>query len=339
MELSESLKKAMKDVEKVYGPSAIVFDESPTNDSDVVVPTGIAAVDAATGRGGIPEGIVVEMYGPYSCGKSTLALKIVANAQRLGKRCAYIDAEYGLDRHYAESLGVVWAELGKNYPACGEQALDVLRVLVESGEYGLVVVDSVAALVPQAQLEGAMEDAQMGAQARLMSKALGSLAAKIARNKATVIFINQIRMKIGVMFGNPEVTPGGNALKFYSAMRIDVRRTPIKRGDDVTGQNIRVKFVKNKCARPFLCGEFDLYFDTGIAHEESLLKTAVAYGLVEKKGTHFSMGETSLGQGKKCLVGRKDSPEYVTLHEALYAKLYARSLPISLVDVDEEVPE
>lgn len=336
MQLSETLKKSLKEVEKCYGPSAIILEEPEMDQSSTVVPIGIPSVDAATGRGGIPEGIVVEMYGPYSCGKSTLALKVVANAQKMGKKCAYIDAEYGLDRPYAESLGVCWNDLAKTYPSCGEQAMDVLRVLVESGDYAVIIVDSVAALVPQAQLEGAMEDAQMGAQARLMSKALGSLAAKISKTKTTVLFINQIRMKIGVMYGNPETTPGGNALKFYSAMRIDVRRTPIKHKDDVLGQTIKVKFVKNKCARPFLTGEFDLLFDSGIAEEESLLKTALAYGLVTKAGTHYSFGDLPLGQGKKCLVGKKDSELYKNLNNSLYDKLYSRALPTSLGEADED---
>ena len=264
------------------------------------IPTGSIGLDLALGVGGIPRGRVTEIYGPESGGKTTLALHVVAEAQRLGGTAAYIDAEHALDPLYAARLGVNVDDLLISQPDTGEQALDIAEMLVRSGAIDIVVVDSVAALVPRAELEGEMGDAHVGMQARLMSQALRKLTASISRSKTAVIFINQLREKIGIMFGNPETTPGGRALKFYSSVRLDVRRIDsIKQGSDVVGNRVRVKVVKNKVAPPFRQVEFDHMYSEGISREGGLLDVGLEMGLVEKSGAWFTYGSARLGQGRE----------------------------------------
>jgi len=265
-----------------------------------VIPTGSLSLDLALGLGGIPRGRVIEIYGPESSGKTTLALHIVAEAQKMGGSAAFIDAEHALDVTYARNLGVKTDELLISQPDSGEQALEICEVLVRSGAVDVVVVDSVAALVPRAEIEGDMGDSHMGLQARLMSQALRKLTGSINRSRTAVIFINQIRMKIGVMFGNPETTPGGNALKFYATMRMDIRRIgAIKEGDQVKGNRTRVKIVKNKMAPPFRQVEFDIMFGEGISRHGDLLDLGVEQGVIDKSGAWFSYKKDRLGQGRE----------------------------------------
>jgi len=264
------------------------------------IPTGSIALDIALGVGGVPRGRITEIYGPESGGKTTLALHIVAEAQRLGGTAAYIDAEHALDPLYAARLGVNVNDLLVSQPDSGEQALDIAEMLVRSGAVDIVVVDSVAALVTRAEIEGDMGDSHPGTQARLMSQALRKLTSSIARSKTCCIFINQLREKIGVMFGNPEVTPGGRALKFYSSVRLEVRRVDsIKQGSDVVGNRVKVKVVKNKVAPPFRTIEFDLMYSEGISKEGNLIDVGLEMGIVEKSGAWFNYGATRLGQGKE----------------------------------------
>lgn len=264
------------------------------------IPSGSISLDLALGIGGVPRGRIIEVYGPESSGKTTLTLHIVANAQRAGGTAAFIDAEHALDPEYAKRLGVNIDDLLISQPDNGEQALDIVETLVSSGEISVIVVDSVAALVPKAEIEGEMGDSHMGRQARLMSQALRKLTAIIARSNCTVIFINQIRMKIGVMFGNPETTTGGNALKFYSSVRIEVRRAAqIKKGEEVVGNRVKVKIVKNKVAPPFKTAEFDIMYNEGISASGDILDTAVKYEVVSKKGNSYSFGEIKLGVGRE----------------------------------------
>ncbi|PIP28547.1 MAG: recombinase RecA [Candidatus Moranbacteria bacterium CG23_combo_of_CG06-09_8_20_14_all_35_22] len=264
------------------------------------IPTGAISLDIALGIGGIPRGRVVEIYGPESSGKTTLTLHIIANAQKAGGVAAFIDAEYALDPEYAKRIGVNINDLLISQPDNGEQALDIVETLVSSGEISIIVVDSVAALVPKAEIEGDMGDSHMGRQARLMSQALRKLTAIIARSNCTVIFINQIRMKIGVMFGNPETTTGGNALKFYASVRIEVRRSAqIKKGEDIVGNRTKVKIVKNKVAPPFKTTEFDIMYNEGISASGDALDTGVKYEVIEKKGNSYNFGEIKLGVGRE----------------------------------------
>ncbi len=264
------------------------------------VPTGSVSLDIALGIGGIPRGRVVEIYGPESSGKTTLTLHIIANAQRAGGTAAFIDAEHALDPEYAKRIGVNINDLLISQPDNGEQALDIVETLVSSGEISVIVVDSVAALVPKAEIEGEMGDSHMGRQARLMSQALRKLTAIIARSNCTVIFINQIRMKIGVMFGNPETTTGGNALKFYCSVRIEVRRSAqIKKGEEIVGNRTKIKIVKNKVAPPFKTCEFDIMYNEGISASGDTLDAGVKYEVLDKKGNSYSFGETKLGVGRE----------------------------------------
>jgi recombination protein RecA len=288
-------------IEKQFGKGAIMkLGEAAIGARIPAIRTDIIALDRALGVGGIPRGRVVEIFGPESSGKTTLSLHIVAQAQKAGGVAAFIDAEHALDPDYSQMLGVNIDDLLISQPDSGEQALEIADMLVRSGAIDIVVIDSVAALVPRAEIEGEMGDQQMGLQARLMSKALRKLTASINKSKTTVIFINQIREKIGVMFGNPETTPGGRALKFYSSLRIDVRRIgTIKEGQDTIGARTRAKIVKNKVAPPFKDAEFDILFAEGISRESSLIDVAAEQGVVTKSGAWFSYNNEHIGQGRE----------------------------------------
>jgi recombination protein RecA len=265
-----------------------------------VISTGSLAIDVALGIGGLPRGRVVEIYGPESSGKTTLTLQVIAEAQKLGGTAAFVDAEHALDPQYAQNLGVNVEDLLVSQPDTGEQALEITDMLVRSGAVDIVVVDSVAALTPKAEIEGEMGDHHVGLQARLMSQALRKLTANIQRSNCMVIFINQIRMKIGVMFGNPETTSGGNALKFYASVRLDIRRIgAVKKGDEIIGNETRVKVVKNKMAPPFKQAEFEILYSKGISKIGELINLGVANGIVEKSGAWFSYGNDRIGQGKE----------------------------------------
>jgi recombination protein RecA len=264
------------------------------------IPTGAISLDIALGIGGVPRGRIVEVYGPESSGKTTLTLHIVANAQKAGGTAAFVDAEHALDPEYAKKIGVNIDELLISQPDTGEQALDIVETLVRSGAVDIIVVDSVAALVPKAEIEGEMGDQHVGRQARLMSQALRKLTAIVSRTNVTVVFINQIRMKIGVMFGNPETTTGGQALKFYSSVRLEVRRAAqIKKGEDVVGNRVKVKVVKNKVAPPFKTTEFDIMYNEGISRVGDLIDSGVRYDVVKKSGNSYSFGEEKLGMGRE----------------------------------------
>ena len=296
----KALAAALSQIEKQFGKGAIM----KMGDKDVekgiqVVSTGSLGLDLALGVGGLPRGRVVEIYGPESSGKTTLTLQVIANIQRLGGTAAFIDAEHALDPQYAQRLGVVTSELLLSQPDNGEQALEIADMLVRSGSVDIVVVDSVAALTPKAEIEGEMGEPQMGLQARLMSQALRKLTANIKRSNTLVIFINQIRMKIGVMFGNPETTTGGNALKFYASVRLDIRRIgSIKKGEEVIGNETRVKVVKNKVAPPFKVADFDILYNEGISREGEIIELGVIHRIVEKSGAWYAYKGEKIGQGK-----------------------------------------
>jgi recombination protein RecA len=296
----KALDIAVGQIEKQFGKGAIMRLGSDEGLPKVdVIPTGALSLDVALGIGGIPRGRVIEVYGPESSGKTTLTLHTVAQAQKLGGIAAFIDAEHALDIGYARDLGVRTDDLLISQPDTGEQALEIAEVLVRSGAVDVVVIDSVAALVPRAEIEGEMGDAHMGLQARLMSQALRKLTATISKSKTTVIFINQIRQKIGVMFGSPETTTGGRALKFYASVRLDIRRiAQIKKGQDVVGSRTRVKVVKNKMAPPFREAEFDIMYGEGISFEGDLLDLAVSFDIVEKSGMWYSYNGDRVGQGR-----------------------------------------
>lgn len=297
---NKALAAALAQIEKQYGKGSIMR----LGDSDVaqdiqVVSTGSLSLDIALGVGGLPRGRIVEIYGPESSGKTTLTLQVIAEMQKLGGTAAFIDAEHALDPQYAQKIGVNVQELLISQPDNGEQALEITDMLVRSGSVDIVVVDSVAALTPRAEIEGEMGEPQMGLQARLMSQALRKLTANIKRTNTMVIFINQIRMKIGVMFGNPETTTGGNALKFYASVRLDIRRTgSIKRGDEIVGNETRVKIVKNKVAPPFKQADFDILYGEGISRESEIIELGVLHKLVEKAGAWYSYNGEKIGQGR-----------------------------------------
>jgi len=288
-------------IERQYGKGAIMRLGGDALLPDVpVIPTGSLALDIALGLGGLPRGRVVEIFGPESSGKTTLALHAVAEAQRMGGVASFVDAEHALDVSYARALGVKTDDLLISQPDTGEQALEITEILVRSGAVDMIVIDSVAALVPRAEIEGEMGDAHMGLQARLMSQALRKLAATISKSKTIVVFINQIRMKIGVLFGNPETTTGGNALKFYSSVRLDIRRiASIKQAQEVIGSRTRVRVVKNKVAPPFKEAEFDIIYGKGISREGDVLDLAVDHNTVEKSGTWYSYRDQRIGQGRE----------------------------------------
>ena len=296
---SKALSAALAQIEKQFGKGSIMrLGDSKVEDVQVVS-TGSLGLDIALGIGGLPRGRVVEIYGPESSGKTTLTLQVIAEVQKLGGAAAFIDAEHALDPQYAQKIGVDVGQLLISQPDTGEQALEIADMLVRSGGVDFVVIDSVAALTPKAEIEGEMGEPQMGLQARLMSQALRKLTANIKRTNTLVIFINQIRMKIGVMFGNPETTTGGNALKFYASVRLDIRRTgSIKKNDEVIGSETRVKVVKNKVAPPFRQAEFDILYGEGISREGEIIELGVDHKLVEKAGAWYSYNGERIGQGK-----------------------------------------
>ncbi|MES2180461.1 MAG: recombinase RecA [Gemmatimonadota bacterium] len=316
----KALNLAIAQIEKSCGKGSIMRMDAKEKVRVEAVPTGAINLDAAIGVGGIPRGRVTEIYGPESSGKTTLCLHVVANAQRMGGVAAFIDAEHALDTEYARKLGVDVEALLISQPDTGEQALEICEILVRSGAVDIVVIDSVAALVPKAEIEGDMGESHMGLQARLMSQALRKLTGSIARSKTIVIFINQLREKIGVMFGNPETTTGGKALKFYASVRLDIRRIgPVKEKEEIVGSHVRVKVVKNKVAPPFKQAEFDIMYAEGISHTSLLVDIGAESGIIEKSGAWYSYNGQKIGQGRE------------------NAKMYLRDNPAILAEIEEKV--
>ncbi|MGR8929012.1 MAG: recombinase RecA [Gammaproteobacteria bacterium] len=340
----KALGAALMQIEKQFGKGSVMRmgDVAATRDVEVVS-TGSLAVDIALGCGGLPRGRIIEIYGPESSGKTTLTLQTIAQVQKLGGTAAFVDAEHALDPIYAEKIGVNIDDLLVSQPDTGEQALEITDMLVRSGAVDIVVIDSVAALTPKAEIEGDMGDSHMGLQARLMSQALRKLTANIKRSNTLVIFINQLRMKIGVMFGNPETTTGGNALKFYASVRMDIRRIgSIKKGDEVIGNETRVKVVKNKVAPPFKQADFEILYGEGVSLYGELVDLGVEYGFVQKSGSWYSYSDEKIGQGKEnAKQFLKDNPDKaLELEKAIRAKAFAgriSSAPVSDEDDSEFV--
>ena len=330
----KALAAALGQIEKQFGKGSVMRlgDNAAARDIEAVS-TGSIGLDVALGIGGVPKGRVVEVYGPESSGKTTLTLQIIAEAQKTGGTAAFVDAEHALDPTYAEKLGVNVDELLVSQPDTGEQALEITDMLVRSGAVDIIVIDSVAALTPKAEIEGEMGDSHMGLQARLMSQALRKLTGNINRSNAMVVFINQIRMKIGVMFGSPETTTGGNALKFYSSVRLDIRRIgAIKKGDEVIGNQTRVKVVKNKVSPPFKMAEFEILYGFGISREGEIIDLGVQHGLIDKAGSWYSYGEDRIGQGKE------NVREYLKANPETSAEIEAKIRAILLPE-KEEAPQ
>jgi len=335
----KALSAALGQIEKQFGKGAIMrMGDVTANYAADSISTGSLGLDVALGIGGLPRGRVIEIYGPESSGKTTLTLQVIAEAQKKGGTAAFVDAEHALDPAYAEKLGVNVDELLVSQPDTGEQALEITDMLVRSGSIDIIVIDSVAALTPKAEIEGDMGDSHMGLQARLMSQALRKLTANIKRSNTMVVFINQIRMKIGVMFGSPETTTGGNALKFYASVRMDIRRIgAIKKGDEILGNETRVKVVKNKMAPPFKKAEFQIIYGEGISREAELIDMGVEHGFVEKAGAWYSYGEDRIGQGKDNVRAfLKQNPDIAADIEK---KLRAKLLPDSNVQIEEDAGE
>jgi recombination protein RecA len=331
----KALSQALGQIEKQFGKGSVMRlgDNNAFRDIDVIS-TGSIGLDVALGIGGLPRGRVVEIYGPESSGKTTLTLQVIAEAQKLGGTAAFIDAEHALDPAYAEKLGVNVDELLVSQPDTGEQALEITDMLVRSGALDIIVIDSVAALTPKAEIEGEMGDTHMGLQARLMSQALRKLTGNIKRSNVMVVFINQIRMKIGVMFGSPETTTGGNALKFYASVRLDIRRIgAIKKGDEVIGNQTRVKVVKNKVSPPFKQAEFEILYGFGISRLGEIIDLGVQHGIVDKAGSWYSYGDDRIGQGKE------NVREFLRNHPEMAAEIEAKIRAIMLPKKDDEAKD
>ena len=314
---TKALDLAITQIDRQFGKGSIMrMGGDHVRISENVISTGCLSLDVALGVGGIPRGRIIEVFGPESSGKTTLALHVVAEAQKTGGYAAFIDAEHAMDPEYAKNLGINLDDLLVSQPDSGEQSLEIAETLVRSGALDIIVIDSVAALVPRAELEGDMGDSHMGLQARLMSQALRKLTGTVSRSNTTVLFVNQIREKIGVMFGNPETTPGGRALKFYSSVRIDIRRiTSLKEGSDIVGNRTRVKIVKNKVAPPFKSTEFDIMYGKGISKEGDILDLALKGDIIEKTGAWFSYGDMKIGQG------RENAKHYLAENDDVYSEI------------------
>ena len=314
---TKALDLAITQIDRQFGKGSIMrMGGDHVSISENVISTGCLSLDVALGVGGIPRGRIIEVFGPESSGKTTLALHVVAEAQKTGGYAAFIDAEHAMDPEYAKNLGINLDELLVSQPDSGEQSLEIAETLVRSGALDIIVIDSVAALVPRAELEGEMGDSHMGLQARLMSQALRKLTGTVSRSNTTVLFVNQIREKIGVMFGNPETTPGGRALKFYSSVRIDIRRiTSLKEGSDIVGNRTRVKIVKNKVAPPFKSTEFDIMYGKGISKEGDIIDLALKGDIIEKTGAWFSYGDMKIGQG------RENAKHYLAENDDIYSEI------------------
>jgi recombination protein RecA len=330
----KALAQALGQIEKQFGKGSVMRMGDGTGIRDIEsVSTGSIGLDVALGIGGLPKGRVVEIYGPESSGKTTLTLQVIAESQKLGGTAAFVDAEHALDPAYAEKLGVNVDELLVSQPDTGEQALEITDMLVRSGAVDIVVVDSVAALTPKAEIEGEMGDSHMGLQARLMSQALRKLTGNIKRSNTMVVFINQIRMKIGVMFGSPETTTGGNALKFYSSVRLDIRRIgAIKKGDEVIGNQTRVKVVKNKVSPPFKQAEFEILYGEGISRMGEVIDLGVLHGIVDKAGSWYGYGDDRIGQGKENV--REFLKSHPEMAEEIEGKIRAKLLPTKADVID-----
>ena len=314
---TKALDLAITQIDRQFGKGSIMrMGGDHVRISENVISTGCLSLDVALGVGGIPRGRIIEVFGPESSGKTTLALHVVAESQKTGGYAAFIDAEHAMDPEYAKNLGINLDELLVSQPDSGEQSLEIAETLVRSGALDIIVIDSVAALVPRAELEGDMGDSHMGLQARLMSQALRKLTGTVSRSNTTVLFVNQIREKIGVMFGNPETTPGGRALKFYSSVRIDIRRiTSLKEGSDIVGNRTRVKIVKNKVAPPFKSTEFDIMYGKGISKEGDIIDLALKGDIIEKTGAWFSYGDMKIGQG------RENAKHYLEENDDVYSEI------------------